>query len=453
MNIILKALIISGALCTANGFAQNKSTAAKQKAAAPAAESENVINEKDLYNNPGLFHTVINEGMNQHNLELLNALLPIYRDYPSRDAFLSDYASAYLAREEGDFEGAVKHYEALVKQKPNEDILRFQLAQVYFANRQEADAQRELNTLKGKQLPKDFADGVKRLEEMIKERDKWTVSVSGSGLYEKNVNNAPSVEKYGNWTFDTTKKTGYGVNLGASVERQVPLSNGFYVPMSASGNWNWYWNASEANDISVRAQAGLGWHNGRQEISAEPFISRRWVGNTGYSNHAGLATNYRYAFNPQWQVRAYNQTSYEDHDKREHLNGSRVNSGATVIYQPQPDTYYFAGGNNYYSGARDKEDRYTLNGVNVGVGKRWKNGLNSTASASYSFRKHKGADILNIVRKDNIYRLRLGAGHEKISWKGIEPLFIVEFTRTDSNHPLYDRPVDWNVNMELQKRF
>ena len=449
MNHILKGLIMAALLAPCgSSLAKN---AAKTEAKGPT--EENVINEQDLYNNPGLFNTVINEGMNQHNLELLGALLPLYRDYPARDAFLSDYASAYLAREEGDFAKAVRYYQELVAKQPNEDILRFQLAQVLFANRQDIEAGKELAILKQKSLPKDFAEGVKRLEEMLEERRNWHYSISGSALYEKNVNGASSVEKYGNWTFDTKKKTGYGINVGLSAEKQLPLQNGFFIPASASANWNWYWNAGKYNDLNMRAQAGIGWHNGRQEISAEPFISRRFVGNKGYSNHMGLATNWRYALTPQWQIRAYNQTSEERHDERKHLNGTRVNSGATLIYQPQPETYYFAGANNYYNGARDSEDRYTLNGGNVGFGKRWENGLNSTASFSYSFRKHKGKDLLNIVRQDKIYRLRLGAGHEKLSWKGFEPLFTVDFTRTDSNHPLYDRPFDWNVNMELLKRF
>lgn len=413
----------------------------------------NVITQEQLFANPHLFHQVLNDGLETKNLELLGALLPLYRDYPQRDPFLAHYVEAYIAREEGDFASAIQHFQTLVDEQPQSVALRFQLAQMFFANRRDVEARMALEALQNDaEVTGDYRESVDKLLIALDKRSDWDFSGQASYQHDSNINDAPAVSEHNGWKF-AEPRSASGVNVYLSASKETPLRNGFFIPLSASANLDWWWSEHDFDDLNLRAQTGLGWRNADHEIKIEPYVSRRIFGDKGYSTGYGLASSYRYNINQQWQARFYNQTGYEKHDHRKHLDGLRFSLGTSVIYQASDDLYYFAGLNHYRFKARDADDRYQNYGVNVGLGKKWENGFNTNFSASYTHRKYDGADFFNIVRKDNAYRFRLGISHEKIAWKGFEPLLVIETERTNSNHFYYDKPFNTQAHIEVLKKF
>ena len=94
--------------------------------------------------------------------------------------------------------------------------------------------------------------------------------------------------------------------------------------------------------------------------------------------------------------------------------------------------------------ARETADASSLNWRSRGlsltyaadVGEDWSGSLRLGLSAA-RFDEADGAFLTR--REDQTRSVGVTLSHRKISWEGYQPVFMLDWSRTDSNVPLYDR--------------
>lgn len=415
------------------------------------AMAQEIIREEDLRAKPELLHEVMSQAVLNQQQDLVEALLPLYQVSEIKDDLLADYAEALVRHHRGEMEAAITRLQDL-NRKEALPPFQFQLAQWQYQNHAYADARETLQTLaQDEALPEDLAGAAQGLSEALKRKEAWKFNGLAYYRYDSNVHNAPHVRQHQGWEFDAPQKA-HGITLEASARRDWLWGNHLFTPLYIDVDGEFYHKVKSANDLRLRVESGLGWRNARHEYSLRPFLQRRILGQRNYSLSYGAQALWQIRPTPQWQFRLSQQTSYENHDRRKHLNGWRFYQALSAYHQFNPERYYLGGFSHYYYDAQQKDDRYHLWSAYLGVGQSWQD-WQLNGRYTLQLRQHQGLDLFQIKRRDIEHRLRLGIAHQGFNWRGIEPELVLQAKRVDSNHFYYDRPWRISAQVEFSKRF
>ena len=94
------------------------------------------INNNDLAAQPELARAMLDRAVSEGQWPIVRAILPVYAASPQPDRIPIDFARAGLARSQGRYDRAIKHYRAILSPHPELAAVRLELARAMYENRQ-----------------------------------------------------------------------------------------------------------------------------------------------------------------------------------------------------------------------------------------------------------------------------------------------------------------------------
>jgi chromosomal replication initiation protein len=418
------------------------------------------LSKQELANRPDLIVRALIPAVLENNANAVKLLLPLYQNVPQQDPFLLQWAQAIDAREQGQYELAIRHYRRLFAQAPENLAIRYQLAQALFLNNDNEAAQDQFQKLRATQQDPENLRLFDAYLNALNQRDRWKISGGLSFLNESNINNAPKAgTRIGNWQ-SWERESARGLSYSLNVEKKWSLANHLFSKVLLEGNGKYYWDNKKYNEFTARVGVGLGYQNARTEFSAIPFTERRWYagGSRGskslkrYSQNSGLRLELNHWLNPQWQYAGALEYGEQRYVARKHLNGNNYLWSNTLIYYPQNGQYWFAGVDYSRENTRDADNAYQRKNVRLGWGQEWSWGISTRVSLGYARRTYKGADLFQIRQKNNEYGGAFSIWHRDLYFGGITPRLTWAYQKIDSNHPFYSYDKN-RIYLEMSKTF
>ncbi|WP_084589876.1 surface lipoprotein assembly modifier [Chelonobacter oris] len=419
------------------------------------------MTKEQLAQYPELITRALIPALMQNNAEGVQLLLPLYEQQKAQDPNLLIWAKAIAAREQGDYRRSIILYRQLFSENSDFVPVRYQLAQVLFLNNDNEAAQDQFEKLRSEPLSPQFLAHINQYLTALGKRDAWTFQGGLSYLNERNVNNAAKAgTKLGEWkAWEAEAAEGIGYNL--SADKKWSLQHGLFAKLSLAGYGRYYWDNKKYNEFNARISAGLGYQTAQSEISLMPFSERRWYGGGSsgsdslkrFSQNSGLRLDLSHWLTPRWQISTALEYGEQRYVSRKHLNGNNYLWSNTLLYMPNSNQYWFVGGDYSRDNARDKSDAYSRVGARIGWGQEWSWGISSRISLNYALRRYQHeAPIFKILQKNKEYGVQLSLWHRDWHIWGITPRITWNYTKVDSNNPLYSYDKN-RIYLEVSKRF
>ena len=182
------------------------------------------MTSQELLQQPQMLSSALDMAVSQQNIGNIRFLLPLYRQLPTRDDMLAQYAQAMLYRADGQYSEAQTAFKKLLREHPEFAPVRLQYALTLSQDNQLNEAQRELNTLKKDDtLPENITVYLSQFEQYLQNEKKWQFNGNLYYFADNNVNDAPKQREYGNWRFDAPKSA-HGVGYEVSAQKTQPIS-------------------------------------------------------------------------------------------------------------------------------------------------------------------------------------------------------------------------------------
>lgn len=392
-------------------------------------------------------HEALAAALRQRNRERLQQLLPLYLKLPAveQDDALKLWAAAFAAGERGDYPAAARLYRHLLAERPDWTGVRLQAVGAFLNNKNWTEAQNELNRLQNEGgLPETLAAEVEQLSAYIGQQEDWRFSGGGTFINDKNINNAPANPDLGNGWRGEEAQAGQGlaVQLGATKKRL--RAHGFFQELRFEGSGRHYWNNKPYNEASARLSLGAGHEDGRTGITLLPFFEQTWYAGgraddqalQRFSRSGGLTLEASQRLSPRWQLNLSAETAMNRYRRRTHLDGSSHQVSLTVVYRATPRQVWFAGLDGQRSNARDEDDAYIRKGLRAGWLQDWQ-GFNSRVSVSYGRKQHRAAGLFGQAQDNRELGVQAAVWHRSLNWRGFVPKLNWQYTRINSNLPLY----------------
>lgn len=421
-----------------------------------ATQSETItateMSEQELLAQPEFLQHLLNSALEEHNIEGVRVLIPIYQRWQQHDEILLQYAEAVVAQHDGKYQQAIDIYRKILTKRPDLTPVRVRLVENLILNKQWQAAQQHIIKIQAdKDLPSEIAQQLTNAEQWLKKQQKWQVNANVRYLQEDNINQAPKHQHYGAWKFDTPQQAqGVGYDLSLSKNQ------------SWFDHWSWrgglflngesYWNAHQYDDIALQGQLGIAYQDANLEVALLPFYRYRWFAGESYSQEFGLRTQVQYHFNPQWYTFTTVQYSKKHHKQRDFLDGWLWNNALTVLYIHSPQQSWFIGTDFMVEHTQDKSDRYQRVGMRFGWEQDWNYGISTNMQLGIAQRDYQAPDIFQIQRQDTEYFMQSTIWHRALHWKGFTPKLTWQWQKTDSRHFLYDKDKN-QIFLQINKRF
>ena len=277
--------------------------------------------------------------------------------------------------------------------------------------------------------------------------------------YDGNVNGAPeagavAIPAFGNLVFDLEERPvgAWVARTGAKLRwrRPVTADGRVLLETNASAARNTALGKSEHDRTWLSLSAGprVGFAlpiAGRLlpgRLAADVGVERRWRGGSGYATNlwAGLALDQ--ALDADWRAGAAPRVWVTRHDgqpdEADPVGRSLV---VSLSRRAGPGWLTLSG-----TLARETAEASSLNWRSHGLNLRYAADVGEDWSGSVRLGLSKArfdeADGVFLTRRgDRTRSAGLTLSHRRLSWEGYQPVFTLDWSRTDSNVPLYDRKV------------
>lgn len=402
------------------------------------------LSKEELARQPELLHRALSSSVLMRDLEGIRTLLPIYQQQSeNKDELLSDWASALLARDDGEAGKAAKLYKKVLEKQADIPAAKLGLAQSLFDDRQNREADAAFEAI---QAEADLPDSVRELTEsyrkILKKRQKINFYANAHYVRDKNVNNAPSVRvvktRNGEWRLPEPKRA-QGFAYRAGMSKDTPLFQNYQFRTNVDLWGKFYWDNHAYDDVAARASAGVAYTNAKTEVAALPYYERRWFGTEKYATEKGGRLELSHWLSNKNQLMLAGELGRDKYDTRTFLNGKMGQFSSTVTHIPNKNQYFSVGFDISRKSAQDASDAYRRKGIRASWSQHWRRlGLSSTVSAQYGQRSYDAQDFFNVVRKDRELSATVSLWHKKVQWLGIQPRLVAVYQRHRSNHVLYD---------------
>ncbi len=406
------------------------------------------ISKEQLAQHPDLVLRAMLPAVVQGNAENVALLFPIYQQLAPHfhDPLLTKWAQAILAKQAQQYTDAISLYRQIVAERAELQPARLQLAVSLFENNELEAAEDQFKKLRAEELPPEIQQLIEQYLEAITQKDRWSFSGGLTYLNDPNINNAPkSGTTYGNW-LAPKRESAEGVGFRFDLGKKWSWGNGFFNELRLNTNGKYYWDNKKYNEVSGRANVGIGFQNAALSLNLLPFMEQTlYAGGSNrsetlkrFSKSGGAALETSYWLTPKWQLNSNYEYAEQRYTQRKHLNGNTHFVSAGVLYLPNAKQYWFANLNYHRTATRDKDDSFFRRGINVGWGQEWGKGLSTRVSLSLAQKRYKAPmPIFNVTQRNKEFGIQASIWHRAVHLWGVTPRLTYSFTKTNSNHVFY----------------
>lgn len=416
---------------------------------------------------PVAFTRFLNAALAAQDMATVKELLPHYKTLQVNDPMLIKFADALIYRSEGQNKKAIAIYKEMLADNPDFHPVRLNLAQALYADKQYSVAHDQLQKLRGADIPAPVMANVERLIARIDQQEQWRFNASVSYVYDDNLNGVPDVMPNG--YKPPEKEKGKGLQVSGSANKRINLAKNYYAEVGGNASLKGYWDNSDYNDYLVTATAALGYDDARNDISINPFVTKRFYGEEPYSWRKGVTLSGSRWIKPKLKLTASGTYSNEtvDEDEKNLREADGLFLGLNALYLKDANEYFYGGLGNYQNDV-DKTSflSYDRNSVNVGWGREWTKGISTLATASYALKEYDkpSDDIAKFFyetyggaygsnREDKTISLGLQVWKREFTVLGLTPRLVFDYEKTSSNFKYYDDRDEKTATILLTKSF
>ncbi len=395
---------------------------------------------EDLQANPKLLLSLITEALESNEVETLRILYPIYRSLPEseQDPFLIRYIAALILTEDQHIKEAILLYRELIAQYPHMKSMQFRLAQLLFIDRQFKESEALFEEIaKDETLPEPVQVETSRFLSALKAQQKASYTLGANLIKDDNLNGG-SYETLGNWR--VAEPVGdSGISYHLSATKDLNLKGNHYLRFSASAYGQQYFKERDYNELTTRLYFGYGYQDYQQSLFITPFFEQRWYSGKRYSNGPGVQVNYQRVLTDRLRLSTFGEYQRKIYDEeRSLLDADAYAAGATLIYSPSRDQFFFGGMNWNRELTQTARNSYTRIGGRAGWGKQWGYNISTNLQAGYSIREYDGSYApgfgpFDVIPKDKEFSATFGIWKRDWEIMGINPRLNISYQKTDSN--------------------
>ncbi len=409
---------------------------------------------KELIENPAVLEELFLTALITSNKAVLPVYIKLYQQVPNKDQSLIDWGNAILQRDE-DLSKSVDSYRSLISHFPDNNFIRFQLAETLFYNQEFEAAKGQFERLRASdRVQQQDIVVFDRYLEAINSKEDWDFSFGLTFLNDKNLANSAkqgtqmTLPNGHTITYSTPRQEGKGFSGWLGADKRWSLNNGKYIAFDTSLSNKYYWDNKRYNDLNGRVGLGIGYANARLDIQFTPYINKRWYGGgfngsdslKRYSNTYGAGVALSYWLNQKVKYSAYYNYGYDLYEKRIDRNqydGAMHSLTNSVLYYPSSTQYWSLSLDYARKHARNKTNAYERIGSRLTWGQEWPLGIVTSATAGIAKRTYKQKTFLGPIQDNNEYSTSISLWHKKIHYAGFTPKVTWSYSKTDSNIPIY----------------
>ena len=346
----------------------------------------------------------------------------------------------------------------LAGEQPDNLRVRLDRASVLFALGRDDEAGELFRAVRrAPDLPADARRNVEGFLGHILHRQRLRVDLDLGLWYDGNVNGAPEADSvaipaFGNLVFDLEERPvgAWVARTGARLRWRRPVTGDgrVLVETTASAARDTAIGKSEYNRTRLGLTAGprigyalpLGGRPLPGRLALDVGLERRFRGDGDHATNLWTGLALDQALDEDWRVGAAPRvwTTFNDGQPSE-VDPLGRSLGLFVSHRAGPGWLTLAG-----TLARETADRSDLDWRSRGlsleyaadVGEDWSGSVRLGLSAA---RFDEADGVFLTRREDRTRSAGLTLSHRKLSWEGYQPVLMLDWSRTDSNVPLYDR--------------
>lgn len=406
----------------------------------------------------------LDTAIQQRRYDIVEKLLPIYKQQFQQDPILVLWAEAVLAKVYHLHATAIDKLRQIIAINPALNTVRIELAITLFEAKYDLAAKEQFMKASAEaNVPPSVQQLITHYLTAITQRSGWQSSLSITYLHDKNVNRVSSSREIENSGFikadEMLPQSAEGFAYSASLSRDFNVINSHYFSLENTLWGQFYWDNKAFNDSANRFYLGYNYQSALQNWKILPFYQYRWVGNTHYQTNYGIYAKFSHWLSTQLQFTTeveYSKQRYVDYPK---LNGDNQYASMTVLWRQNARQYFYL--NSHFNREKTHIRQYDSDtlGLKFGWSKEWQKGISSRLVLAFSQRHYKDKLVLgnvlplNKVRKDKLYRTNL------ILWKRdwhlwqITPKLQLSWNKQASNIPSLYSYSERNINILLEKTF
>lgn len=421
------------------------------------------LSTDELKEHPQLIVRALMGSLIQNQADNVAFLLPYYQDLPKHqhEPMIEHWATGLVAEQAGKNSQAIHAYEQALAHNEHASLIRLRLAMVLFYDKRFVNAEQNFHKLLGEpDMPDELATLINAHLQAIHAQEKISIQGGGNFLDDKNINNAPVSRDLGGGWVAPEPESAQGISLYLNAHKKWLRPDGFYHEVRLDNNGKYYWDNKPYNELTSRLSLGMGHANAHHDITLLPFSEHTFYAGGSkdsddlkhFSQNKGLAVEWQYRFNPQWQSSIYGEVAKQTYHTRPHLNGIARSLSASAIYSPNAKRYWLVGVDAHRTDARDADDSFIRRGVRAGVGQEFDNGFGARLNVGMAHKDYRGAGFFGEIQHNKEYTLSTSVWNNHWQMFGIMPRLTWSYQKVDSNLPLYKYDKN-RVFIEATKRF
>ncbi len=361
------------------------------------------------------------------------------------------FLAGYIAVETGDLKSAIKQFRSILVENPGQTRVRLELARAYLLAGKESNADYHFRLAQNDEnLPDEIAQTIRNTRSIIRDQRIWRFSFDFGFAPDTNINSATSAEaidiNFGPIKLplqlddNARERSGIGQTAGFSGGIRIKAAPNLALLFDADSRIVNY-KGEDADDIIGQVAIGPELRIARYaSVSVQAVGLQRWYGGRLATREYGARVGFQQALSEGQRIGveidarrtesklsdAYTGWQYGVNATYEHLIGKSLIASASVF--GRRDDLNAAGFSSYNYG------------VNLGLGGELPFGLNAGVSGSVSRSEFDAPLLLYSTEKRKDWRVygRAFVGSRKIKFLGFSPSIDYNYSRVDSNYPLYE---------------
>lgn len=410
------------------------------------------ITSQQLLEQPDLLKMAMISLIRKNNIVGIEKILPIYKQSKISNPYLVSYAEGVLFLHYGYANKSALAFQNVLQQYPTAEVANYYYGLANFYNKNYFTARNVFSKLNQiNDLPKDIKKQIDKYAQRVDQITAWKTNFNLSLFYDRNINNAPDQQKWGNFRF-SDKKSDIGLMYQLGLSKKFILPQGFYLQPNIYFYGKQYSHYREYNDFNSRFGFLMAYANQYNDFSIQPYIAKRLYGEKSYSRTLGNQFNWLYDWNDRFSTLISFSYEHQYFDQQKFLNNHRQIFNFTALYAlTNNHILSFSPEIIHQYATRDLDDSYLGWNIKTDWRANWKNGLGTTLTLIYGKNKYKGATLLTQTenRKDQKYGITLQLKHSKLQYAGFQPALSLHYYAHKSNSALHRytrKEVFFNIN-------
>ncbi|MDE5615679.1 MAG: surface lipoprotein assembly modifier [Alphaproteobacteria bacterium] len=373
---------------------------------------------------------------------------------------------AQMAQKQGDFDAAIKIYQALLDVYPGLARVRFELAICYMHQKKWRRADYHLRlAMAGDDLSDDAKHIMNYYRYVVRRNKNWNVWFNFGAAPESNINNSVGGQECIMTMFGMMCRTldapeaAVGVNLMLGGNYEFKLSDVWRWKSEANIYSNFY-DKNQYDDLYLTLSTGPRYVWTRGDVWLGVVGARRWYGWERYNRSVGARVDANYDFTRRLSGGLYLRIMDNKYDEyNDLLNGHTYSANIRLTYSFNSSMYaVLRGGISREVAAADMYS-YWSPGIAVGLGAELPWGFHVYAGPDVYWNWYDAArwavrdnHMTQIKERDFTHRYAMSVSNNKLDVFGFVPTITVSYTRRDSN--IWQREFDKTaIEFTMQQRF